>query len=122
MEPPSSLTDDYYPVGMALGLILVLYVILKAGEIYLLTISKTESDQISKRKVSAADSLFNSIYQLSAFFVTAISVLVFVIFGNGILLFPLIKFSVSFVSDFESVNNIAPLFIDATDADDNASG
>ena len=68
---------------MALGLILILYVILKAGEIYLLTISKTESDQISKRKVSAADSLFNSIYQLSAFFVTAISVLVFVIFGNG---------------------------------------
>lgn len=75
---------------MALGLILILYVILKAGEIYLLTISKTESDQISKRKVSAADSLFNSIYQLSAFFVTAISVLIYIIFGNEILLLPLI--------------------------------
>ena len=75
---------------MALGLILILYVILKAGEIYLLTISKTESDQISKRKVSAADSLFNSIYQISAFFVTAISVLIYIIFGNEILLLPLI--------------------------------
>ena len=75
---------------MALGLILVLYVILKAGEIYLLTISKTESDQISKRNLSASDFVFNSIYQISAIFVAAISVLIFILIGNGIFLMPLI--------------------------------
>ncbi|MDD3272560.1 MAG: CNNM domain-containing protein [Bacteroidales bacterium] len=75
---------------MALGLILFLYVILKAGEIYLLTISRTESDHLSKKEGSAAESLrallsrpdflFGTIFQLSALFVVSASILSMTIF------------------------------------------
>ncbi|MDX9782500.1 MAG: CNNM domain-containing protein [Bacteroidales bacterium] len=70
---------------MALCLILALYVILKAGEIYLLTMSKTEQDQLSKREGSASESLrvllskpdylFGTMFQMSALLVVTASVL-----------------------------------------------
>jgi CBS domain containing-hemolysin-like protein len=88
---------------MALCLILVLYLILKAGEIYLLTISKKESDQISKRKglgsvhlyslLSKSDFLFGALYQLSAFFVTTISVLTIILLKEAGLFVSLISAS-----------------------------
>lgn len=94
---------------MALCLILAMYVILKAGEIYLLTMSKAEQDQLSKREGSASDSLrvllskpdylFGTMFQLSALLAVAVSVLSAAIFiETGLLLTIIITTSLIVIS------------------------
>lgn len=77
---------------MALGLILISYSILKASEIYLLTISQKESDSLSKKEGSASKSVaaslskpdffFGTTFQLSALFVVTASVLSLMMFSR----------------------------------------